>query len=443
MQVECDLCERWVMETATSFRFDLRANARWQDIDPMGGRSIHANDVVFSYARLSDPDHPNAPLLYNVAEVQAIDQATVSVILHSPDADALIALADGHSKVVAREVVELTGDLRDGPTVGSGPWVLENTADDVHRFSRNLDYYEPGLPLVERLNIMILSDDATRMAAFLTGLVDIQQIEPLEWLDYVARAPNAPFLAVPQPGVGVEVAFKSTMPPFDDVEVRRAAMLAMDPLKAIQEHWGGFGFIGPSFPVASPRWLLPDDQLAMRFNRPDDARSVLTDAGINSPIPVTIRVGDFGQAYLGHAHAISVELRAVGFDPETEIVNRREFGEDVWMGGNYQLMVGPPAPVTVPNGYLLPVLHSDGIWNTTGHRDKTLDGLLEAQAVESDVEARADLIHEVQKRVLDQAYRFMPTARVAVWTWSPQVKDFYPNFAAFEYHHWSRVWLSN
>ena len=87
------------------------------------------------------------------------------------------------------------------------------------------------------------------------------------------------------------------------------------------------------------------------------------------------------------------------------------------------------------------MLHSDGIWNTTGHRDDVLDELLEAQAVEYDPEKRSELVRSIQERVLDQGYRFMPAAREAIWTWLDHVMDFHPNFSAYEYHHWTRVWV--
>ena len=441
MELECDLCESWTMETQTSFLFDLRADARWHDIDPINGRPVEAQDIVFSYTRQGNPDFPNAPLLHNVDSVRAMNRHKLRVSFRSPDADALIPLAEGHSKIVAREAVELTGDLRNGPTIGSGPWILDQASDGSHTFSRNPVYHEPGLPLVKNLNVMVLPDDSTQLAAFQTGLTDVIQMTPPEWNEHLARTPDAQHLAIRQPGVGVEVAFKTTVPPFDDVFVRRAAMLAFDPLKAIEEHWGGFAFIGPGFPVASSDWLLPDADLVNRFSRPEDARKLLEDAGIYVPIPLTITVGDFGEAYLRHAHAISVELKAVGFDAEVEIVNRRDFGERVWLGGDYQMMLGPPAPVTVPNGYLLPVLHSQGRWNTTGHSDQELNELLESQAIEMNPNRRAELIRQIQRRVLDNAYRFMPAAMIAIWTWNPRVKDFHPNFEAFEYHHWARVWL--
>ena len=46
-----------------------------------------------------------------------------------PDADALLSLADGHAKVVAAEVVERFGDLKDSPVIGTGPWIWDETGE--------------------------------------------------------------------------------------------------------------------------------------------------------------------------------------------------------------------------------------------------------------------------------------------------------------------------
>ncbi len=442
LAVECDLCEKWEMESPTSYRFDLRPDARWQYVAPVYGRGVDANDVVFSYERQSDPKLPNSALLVNVDEAQALDRSTLRITLDRPDADALLAFADGHSKVVAREAVELTGDLRDGPTAGSGPWTFDpDSGRDIHSFERNPDYYETGLPLVDELRIHVGADDRTQAAAFQIGLMDIVSMRPETWREYAEREPSAQFIAAPQPGAGVEVAFKTTEPPFDNITLRRAAMLAMDPVKAIEEHWGGFGYIGHSFPAASAEWLLPQDELIQRFGRREDAVEVAARSGAPFPILLAVTVGDFGESYVHHAHAISIELRAIGFETELEVVNRRVFGERVWLGGDYRMMVGPPAPITAPNGYLLTTLHSLGVWNTTGHKDGVLDDLIESQAVEFDPAARAELIRAIQRRTLDQAYRFMPASAETIWTWRAPVRDFHPNFGAYEYHHWARVWL--
>ena len=444
MVVECDICTDWTMESPTSYLFNLRDNVAWQNLGPVGARTLDADDVIFSYQRQINPDFPNSPLLRNIVALEYLGPLTLRVRFGLPDADALLALADGHLKIVAPETVIQGGDLRDGPTIGTGPWMLEESLPGViHSFSRHPDYFEPNLPLADDLKILILTDKATRAAAFQTGMIDIHEMEPTEWVQHIQQLPNAPSLQIPQTGYGIEVAFKTTDTPFDDVRVRQAAMLSMDPARIIDEQWEGFGFVGTGFPVASAEWLLPVSEVSSRFNDAETAKSLLRDANLASLTLVTITVGDFGQSHLDYAHAVSVGMQSVGFDTRVDIVNRRHFGETTWLQGDYQLMVGPPAPVATPNGFLLPVFHSEGIWNTTGHRDKELDELLEAQSIEHDPEKRAELIHGIQDRILDQGYRFMPFTRTSIWTWQSRVRDFYPNFALNEYHHWTRVWIEN
>ena len=152
-------------------------------------------------------------------------------------------------------------------------------------------------------------------------------------------------------------------------------------------------------------------------------------------------VGDFGERYDDHAWLIAEELAAVGFEVSLEKVNRRVFAERAWLGGEYQMFVGPIAPMVTPNAYLLTLLHSQGRWNTTGHRDDTLDALIESQAQTYDEAERRELVREIQVRALQGAYRYMPATSVSLWTWWPRVRGFHPNFAASEYAHWREVWL--
>jgi ABC-type transport system substrate-binding protein len=75
----------------------------------------------------------------------------------------------------------------------------------------------------------------------------------------------------------------------------------------------------------------------------------------------------------------------------------------------------------------------------TGHSDDVLDGLIEAQAVEMDVEKRGDLLRQIQRHLLDQAYLFVPVTEASLWAAWPRVKDFHPNDALSEYSFWAEV----
>ena len=442
LAVECELCESWNMEDTTTFVFRLRPDVRWQDLPPVNGRALRAGDLVYSYTRQRQPDWPNAELLQLVWVLGGPQPDTLRISLTVPDADFMASLADGHSKVVAREAVEQNGDLKRGPSIGTGPWVLTETQPDAsHIFVANPDYFEAGLPLIDKLTIHIITDAATRNAAFRVGTLDVQQMEPHEWADYRQQQPDAAFLMARESGAGLEVALKTSRPPFDDVRVRRAAFLAMDPWRAIEDIWSGAAYISSGIPPAEAGWPMRERELREFLARPYLARDLLRNADLAATLDVSIKVGNFGDSYLGHARRIADEMTAVGFEPSLEIVNRRVFGENIWLGGDYQMFVGPTAPVTTPNGYMLPVLHSLGQWNTTEHRDGELDRLIESQAQEFDARVRRDLVHQIQRRVLEQAYRFMPAGRVSIWTWWPRVRNFHPNFAGFEYSHWARVWL--
>ena len=440
LALECDLCIGWRMTDELTFEFDLRSDVRWQDLEPLDGRPLTARDVVFSYDRQREAGRPNASLLQSVESIEEIGDLSVRIRLRVADADFLTALADARSKIVAPEAVAQSGDLRNGPSVGTGPWLLSSIGTGgSSTFVRNPDYFEPSLPYADGLRIQVVPDSQARLAGFVTEILDFYGADPSEWTEVLTQRPNAPGLHIPQPGAGLELAMNASTAPFDDTSIRRAAFLAMDPWQTISDVWGDQGFVSLGSPVAEEPWLLNRSQLTPFFGKPDDAMELLSDV---PPVTFTIKVGDFGSEYLAHAQTAVDELLSAGFVPEMEVVNRRVFGDDVWTGGNYQMFIGPIAPVTMPNSYLLSVLHSRGPLNSGGIRNPEMDQLIEAQASEYDSTERRDLFHQIQMLAFDNAYRFMPATQVSVWGWSPRVRDFYPNFGGFEYHHWARVWLT-
>ena len=443
LEVECDLCAGWSMEDDRTFLFRLRDDIVWQDLSPVRGRDLGADDVVYSYRRLLESRGGAGPL--GVIElVEPAGSREVRIRLADSDADFLVSLADGRAKIVAWEAVEANGDLKQGPTVGSGPWrMTDSIRSAFHRFERNATYFEEDLPFADALMMHIMPDASTRYAAFDVGTLDVHQLDPDEWGRLVQRRPDVRSTLVRESGVGLEVALNTSRSPFHDVDVRRAVFRAMDPWAAIDQTWSGTAYVSAGIPVIEPDWLLDDRDLRPFFAQPQRARDLLEAGGYGAAHSIAITVGDFGGRYLAHAQRIAMELEAVGFEPTVNVVNQRRFGEAVWLGGDYQMFVGPVAPVTSPNGYLVPVLHSLGAWNTTAHADEDLDALIEAQAREPDPVERARLIRDIQEVVLDRAYRFMPATRKSIWASWPRVRNFHPNFGGLEYGHWARVWLDD
>ena len=153
LAVECELCESWEMEGDTTLVFRLRDDVRWQDVLPLDGRTLTSEDIVYSYNRQRQSGWPNASLLAAVDSMETPSPDALRISLAFPDADFMVSLADGHSKIAAREAVAINGDLKNGPTIGTGPWTLKTTqSNTAHIFESNPEYFEDGLPLVDGIN---------------------------------------------------------------------------------------------------------------------------------------------------------------------------------------------------------------------------------------------------------------------------------------------------
>ena len=454
--LECDLCQSWELNEDLAYVFKLRPGINWQNVAPVNGRALNAQDIVFSLDRLKTPGWPNAPLLSSIGEVTALDDLTVQVELALEDADALLALADGHVKIVAPEVVAMYGDLKDAPVVGTGPWVWRETAPgEGMEFTRNSNYFEDNLPFLDQLNVTVMrsgplgdspgSVELDKVAAFRAGLVDVFSAGPREW-EMVQRG-DTDFQSVVsrRSGAGIVLAMNSQMPNLKETAVRQAVFQAIDPWDYLDTVWSGQGFASVGIPVRESDWLLDRPEMRQNyFADPGKARQLLLDSGQRLPLDleVTVRIERTGGENLALEERLIADLTAVGFNPELRRMNPVQF-DNLVMGParEFQLAVGAIPPTSTTNSYLFGLLHSQGQWNLAGHEDDRLDAMIEAQAAEFDDNARRDQLVEIQRHVLDQAYLFSPVTAASRWVFSSDLMGFEPNTALSEYNFWSRTWL--
>lgn len=453
LRLECDLCQSWEMGADLSFEFQLRPGVRWHNIPPVAGRRLVADDIVFSYHRLRTPGWPNARLFSAIESIEALDAATLRIKLASPDADALLSLADGHSKIVAPEVVEQYGDLKTSPVIGTGPFLWADTgADFPMTLLKNSDYFEEGVPLLDSLVVHVIkepgldrSDHQKRLAAFLAGMVDVILVPPSQWSELQESGVAYGSSLTRQSGTGLVLSLNVQDPVLSSLEVRRAIFRAIDPWDYVDTIFAGQGYPSVGVPVQSPDWLLSREEMREKhFADPSKARRLLATWGGPRPVEIelTVRTEDFGTIYLDLEKRVVRDLRAAGFNIRVRRLNPSQFSEAVAARNkNYQVVLGVLPPTSTTNSFLMALLHSGGRWNIAAHRDSKLDGMIERQAVEFDHEQRRTQLKDIQRYVLDQAYLFSPVTGVSRWVFIPEVKGFYPNSALSEYIHWSRVWL--
>ena len=182
------LAQHWELVNGTTFRFTIRDGIAWHDKEPMNGRPLTAEDVVFNFQRLSGTGPFDEPPLtagrFRQLAFKALDARgnQVHIELAEPRADALpIFLDDGFAFILPPEVITAHGDVADWRTlVGTGPFLLHDwVAGESLSYRHNPAYWgtdekypEHRLPYVDELRIVIMPEPASWLAALRAGRVD-------------------------------------------------------------------------------------------------------------------------------------------------------------------------------------------------------------------------------------------------------------------------------
>ena len=249
-------------------------------------------------------------------------------------------------------------------------------------------------------------------------------------------------VVVLQGGTGLVLSMNVGRPPFDNLELRRALLRALDPWDYVSSIWGGQGSVTVGIPTVQAGWLLTREEMrGTYFADPAATRQTLDQLEPGGPVDFDLLVGDFGDLHRTQGRRLEQDLRESGFNPRVQFLTPPQYAERVILDKRYQVALGVLPPSTSTNSFLLAALHSKGQWNLSAHSDQVLDQLIENQAVEQDLEIRGEQLREIQRHVLDQAYLFSPVAGATRWVMAPQVQGFFPTTAASEYIYWAKTWL--
>ena len=249
---------------------------------------------------------------------------------------------------MAKEAVDVLGDLKLGPVIGTGPWVLTSAEEDVGTFfERNVDYFEEGLPFLDEFGARVIKEEDQALAAFLVGQIQAYRIPPAQWSELLGEGRSIPNVLVGQGGTGLLLSMNTSRPPFDNLQVRRALLKALDPWDYVDSTWAGQGFVSLGLPVGAADWLLSREE--MRGNYFADrasARQTLLDLSLPSPPQFDLFAADFGDLHRALAERITQDLEAAGFDPRLTFLNPAQYAEMVVRDGRYQAALGVLPPTT-------------------------------------------------------------------------------------------------
>jgi peptide/nickel transport system substrate-binding protein len=442
--LEGDLAESWTQPNETTYVFKLRKGVRWHNKPPVNGRELTADDVVFSVNHfLTVKGNANAYMLKAVDKVEAPDKYTVKFTLKEPFVWLLDMLSNPHAvAIVAKEVLDKHGDFKKHETViGTGPWMLDSYRPNVGlTYVRNPTYFLPGLPYIDRIEATVDEDNASRMAAFLSGKYDlgwefVGSIARVDWVQIkgtlAQRRPNLKTVEFPSPVMN-HISMRTDQKPFSDVRVRRAMSLAIDRKAIIDSAYEGVGVLNPPVAAALKEWAIPFDKLGegARYYKydPAEAKRLLAAAGYPNGFPGTMCFTTYGTPVLVDImQLVQKDLKAVGIDVK---IDQKEYGAYIatcFYGKFDSMTFGPQTGFLEPDNFLFGQYYPEELKNQSHINDPVVADMLGRQRRTLDPAKRREIIYDIQRHLAQQQYYVQMPSTVFVAVWEGALKNYAPN----------------
>ena len=442
LPVEGDLAESWTQPNDRTYVFRLRKGVRWHPKPPVNGRELTAEDVKYTYERfLSIKGNPNRSMLGAIEKIDAPDKYTVRFMLNEPSGWFVDYLAQTVMWVVPREAVEQFGDLkRPEAVIGTGPWMLERYEPNVRlTFVRNPNYFVPGLPYADGVEVTIDEDPSSRLATWISGKYDFapeygQCVRRLDLDVAKGRKPNLKTQDFTVLFSGVTM-MKLDREPFKDVRVRRALALAMNWKDVLETNaWSqGHGVPNPAIPAALKEWSIPINQLTPEGRRHyeqniPEAKRLLAQAGFANglKLPVEATLG-WSPDYVDNLQVVMRNWKDAGIDTE---LRGKEFGAFISSAiyGKFEKLAhslrggSPIADIYLYAGHV-----PGEALNASGVDDPKLTEMIKLQRRTLDTAKRRELVYDIQRYLAEQVYYAYDASVTTVSAWEPYVKNFAPN----------------
>lgn len=251
----------------TEYEVTLREGAKFSD-----GTDVSAADVVAAYEKATAEGSLFAQFYTFVDSVEAKDDKTVTIHLKYPFA----ALKERFAILMVTPASADPDAMKSMP-IGSGPYKYSEVSELKISAVPN-EHYNGNTPAtVDTINWNPLKDDAARLTAALDGTIDVVESVPASSQKDLT---DAGWTVESKPGYGnAFIMFNTQKAPFDQPEVRRAFLKAINKKAIIETALDGEAVEATSFlPEVSSAYKKPTTDLS--YDK-DAAAQLLNDAGVS------------------------------------------------------------------------------------------------------------------------------------------------------------------
>ncbi|MBA2448733.1 MAG: twin-arginine translocation signal domain-containing protein [Chloroflexi bacterium] len=425
LNVQPALAERWEMAPdGMQYTFHLRKDVKWHD-----GKEFTAADVKYWHERMMAKETvaPYKNWFDAIERIEVVDKNTARAVMAKPYPPLLATFAAMRGGAIIQEGAAESSNLAT-TAIGTGPWKLAEYVPQSHlRYVRNPDYWNKELPYVDEVMMKIVIEEDARVAALRAGQIDYAFLSQ-EGADRVKADRNVTVLESAKAWLTC-VQLNTSRKPFDDVRVRQALRLALDPNEVIQKAVSGAAKPTGPVPTGHTDWFIKPEEV--KYLKPDyeKAKALLADAG-QSNLKFTILSSPQYPEFVTTALVMQDSFKKIGVNAEVQQLEWGTFVKQTGAPGfDYDIRITAFTFYPDPDQYMYPAFHSKGVNNPmASYSNPKVDELLDRGRTVGDSAQRHQIYFEVQKLLEEELPNFWMYAGVNIEALRNQVKGYVPSF---------------
>lgn len=287
------LATSWRRISPTVLEMTLKDGVRFHNGDLMT-----SEDVAFSFGeeRMMGANAPGRPIsrifVGTISRVEAVDPRTVRVITDAPDPMLEQRLAAWTSQIISKRAYQAAANFEawERAPVGTGPYRLKEFRIDQRCVIEAHDAYHGGQPPARQIEFRVVPELASRVAALMTGEVDLITEMSFDQLPSIQSRPGLEVVGGPILNLRV-IVYDKTNPVLADPRIRRALSVAIDRKSLVESLYGGRTRPADTYQHPAFGAMNAPERKGTAFD-PDLARRLLREAGYaGQPIPYRTHSG--------------------------------------------------------------------------------------------------------------------------------------------------------
>lgn len=424
-EVEPALATKWTMISPTQVRFELRKGVKFFD-----GSPFTADDVIFSFGRIKQPQGTMQIYVTGIAEIKKIDDHTVDFILSAPQPILLRSLTD--FRIMSKSWAEKnkTTNTQDYKAKeenyasrnvnGTGPYKITGwTPDQRITMVINKDWWGKHSGNVTEVIYTPIKSDPTRVAALLSGDVDMLTDLPVQDVARLRQDPKLKvldghevrtiFIALDEYSPELKFSDVKGKNPFKDKRVREALSIAIDREAIKRNTMRGLSLPAAIIVAPGVNGHTPDIDVPVKAD-PERAKKLLADAGypsgfelqLNCPNNRYVNDEEICQNVVAMWARIGVKTKLVAESMATFIQKVQNFDTSAYLLG--WGVATFDAQYSLQSLIRTRTTGADGNFNYGRISNPKIDALVDAMKTETDVAKRNAQIREALILTRDEVH---------------------------------------